>query len=53
MFHGETKSGANSMTPKVGEVYVVDLGVEGKVRPVVVVSREDTDAPVLYLWLSR
>jgi mRNA interferase MazF len=33
------------MRPKVGEVYVVDLGVEGKVRPVVVVSREDPDAP--------
>jgi mRNA interferase MazF len=33
------------MTPKVGEVYIVDLGYEGKVRPVVVVSREDTDAP--------
>jgi mRNA-degrading endonuclease toxin of MazEF toxin-antitoxin module len=33
------------MTPKVGEVYIVDLGLEGKVRPVVVISREDTDAP--------
>ena len=33
------------MTPKVGEVYIVDLGLEGKVRPVVVVSREDADAP--------
>jgi mRNA interferase MazF len=33
------------MTPKVGEVYIVDLGMEGKVRPVVVVSREDVDAP--------
>jgi mRNA interferase MazF len=33
------------MTPKVGEVYIVDLGLEGKVRPVVVVSREDTNAP--------
>jgi len=33
------------MTPKVGEVYIVDLGFEGKVRPVVVVSREDPDAP--------
>jgi mRNA interferase MazF len=33
------------MTPKVGEVYIVDLGMEGKVRPVVVVSREDADAP--------
>jgi mRNA interferase MazF len=33
------------MTPKAGEVYIVDLGFEGKVRPVVVVSREDTNAP--------
>jgi mRNA interferase MazF len=33
------------MTPKVGEVFIVDLGIEGKVRPVVVISREDPDAP--------
>jgi len=33
------------MTPKAGEVYIVDLGVKGKVRPVVVVSREDSNAP--------
>jgi len=33
------------MTPKVGEVYVVDLGYQGKIRPVVVMSREDSDAP--------
>ncbi len=33
------------MTPKVGEVYIVDLGLEGKMRPVVGVSREDADAP--------
>jgi mRNA interferase MazF len=33
------------MTPKVGEVYLLDLGVKGKVRPVVVMSREDPDAP--------
>lgn len=32
------------MTPKVGEVYPVDLGYEGKVRPVVVMSREDSEA---------
>lgn len=31
--------------PKIGEVYVVDLGYEGKARPVVVMSREDPDAP--------
>jgi mRNA interferase MazF len=33
------------MTPIPGEVYLVDLGYEGKVRPVVVVSRADPDAP--------
>jgi len=33
------------MTPKVGEVYLVDLGIAGKVRPVVEVSREYPEAP--------
>jgi mRNA interferase MazF len=33
------------MTPKVGEVYMLDLGYEGKVRPVVIISREDPLAP--------
>lgn len=33
------------MTPKPGEVYLVDLGMAGKVRPVVVVTREDATAP--------
>lgn len=33
------------MTPRIGEVFVVDLGYEGKVRPVVVMSREDPQAP--------
>jgi mRNA interferase MazF len=33
------------MTPKIGEVFVVDLGYEGKVRPVIIMSREDPDAP--------
>jgi mRNA interferase MazF len=33
------------MTPRTGEVFIVDLGFEGKVRPVVVVSREDPEAP--------
>jgi mRNA interferase MazF len=33
------------MTPKVGEVYIVDLAMDGKVRPVVVISREDPNAP--------
>ena len=31
--------------PKIGEVFMVDLGYEGKVRPVVVMSREDPEAP--------
>ena len=31
--------------PKIGEVYVVDLGYEGKARPVIIMSREDPDAP--------
>lgn len=33
------------MTTKPGEVYRVDLGISGKVRPMVVVSREDLDPP--------
>jgi len=33
------------MTPRVGDVFIVDLGFDGKVRPVVVVSREDATAP--------
>jgi mRNA interferase MazF len=30
--------------PKPGEVYWVDLGMKGKLRPLMVVSREDDDA---------
>jgi mRNA interferase MazF len=33
------------MTTKPGEVYRVDLGIGGKVRFMVVVSREDANAP--------
>ena len=33
------------MTPAPGEVYLADLGIGGKVRPVLVVSRADPDAP--------
>lgn len=33
------------MTTKPGEVYRVDLGIGGKVRMMLVVSREDPDAP--------
>ena len=36
-----------------GEVWLADLGLAGKVRPVVVVSRHDPDAPrVLTLYVS-
>ena len=31
--------------PKIGDVFIVDLGIAGKVRPVVIVSREDNHAP--------
>ncbi len=33
------------MTPRVGEVYMIDLGMAGKVRPVVIMSREDPNSP--------
>ena len=33
------------MNPKPGEIYLIDLGFVGKVRPAVVVSREDADSP--------
>ncbi len=33
--------------PYPGEVYKVDLGIEGKVRPMIVVSRYDEEAPRL------
>jgi mRNA interferase MazF len=33
------------MTTKPGEVYRVDLGMGGKVRMMLVVSKEDPDAP--------
>jgi mRNA interferase MazF len=33
------------MRPRPGEVYLVDLGMVAKVRPMVVVSRDDPDPP--------
>jgi mRNA interferase MazF len=33
------------MTTKPGEVYLVDLGIAVKVRPMIVLSREDSDPP--------
>jgi mRNA interferase MazF len=33
------------MTTEPGQVYMVDLGIAAKIRPMVVVSRRDDDAP--------
>jgi mRNA interferase MazF len=33
------------MTRKRGEVYIVDLGIAAKVRPMVIISRDDPSAP--------
>lgn len=33
------------MMTKPGEVYLVDLGIAGKVRPMMVLSREDSEPP--------
>lgn len=33
------------MIPKIGKVFMLDLGYQSKVRPVVIMSREDPDAP--------
>jgi mRNA interferase MazF len=33
------------VSPKPGEIYLVDLGMAAKVRPAVVVSRHDPDSP--------
>jgi mRNA interferase MazF len=33
------------MMPKVGDVFMLDLGYQGKTRPIVIVSREDANAP--------
>jgi mRNA interferase MazF len=33
------------MIPKVGEVYMLDLGFGGKVRPIVIMSREEPEPP--------
>ena len=43
------------MTTRPGEVWLADLGIAGKVRPVVIVSREDANPPrqlVLYVPLT-
>jgi mRNA interferase MazF len=43
------------MSPQPGEVWLADLGLAAKTRPIVIVSRQDPDAPralVLYAPLS-
>lgn len=43
------------MTPHPGEVWLADLGLAAKTRPVVIVSRHDPEAPralVLYVPLT-
>src|SRR5262249_38101108 len=43
------------MTPHPGEVWLADLGLAAKTRPVVIVSREDPEPPralVLYVPLT-
>ena len=43
------------MNPKPGEIWLADLGLAAKTRPVVVVSRQDPDPPralVLYVPLT-
>jgi len=40
------------MKTRPGEVWMADLGIAGKIRPVIIVSREDADPPrdlVLYV----
>lgn len=43
------------MNPRPGEIWLADLGLAAKTRPVVIVSREDPDPPrslVLYIPLT-
>lgn len=40
------------MSPKPGEIWMADLGLAAKVRPVLIVSREDPDPPrVLFIYI--
>ena len=44
-----------SMSPRPGEVWLADLGLAAKTRPVVILSRYDADAPrklVIYVPLT-
>src|SRR5437764_6530758 len=43
------------MSPQPGEIWLADLGLAAKTRPIVIVSRQDPDPPrslVLYVPLS-
>jgi mRNA interferase MazF len=43
------------MTPQPGEIWLADLGLAAKTRPVIIVSRQDPDPPralVLYVPLT-
>jgi mRNA interferase MazF len=43
------------MNPRLGEVWLADLGLAAKTRPVVVVSRDDPDPPralIIYVPLT-
>ncbi len=43
------------MTPQPGEIWLADLGLAAKTRPIVIVSRQDSDPPrslVLYVPLT-
>jgi len=43
------------MSPQPGEIWLADLGLAAKVRPIVIVSRQDPDPPrslVLYVPLT-
>src|SRR5499433_1260725 len=49
------KSSICSMNPQPGEIWLADLGLAAKARPVVIVSRQDPDPPralVLYVPLT-
>src|SRR5262245_18097694 len=43
------------MSPRPGEVWLADLGLAGKTRPVIIISREDPNPPrvlVIYIPLT-
>jgi len=49
------RSSTCSMNPQPGEIWLADLGLGAKTRPVIIVSRQDPDPPralILYVPLS-